>query len=347
MQYFLKIYYLDNYILTPISIGIVSEYKKHFYAEFNNFKPYKCKDQWIIDNVIPKLGSFELGGNTFPTEKESNKSIITRLTEYFKDCRDDKADNFWSNNDSDYQWVLFCRIFGGKDKIPEFSFKKIMYSPNGEDKVVGHALEDAKSQFTSKSGLRYQDHHNTPPRGDNDLHEDLGDWHPFDLHVPGRDIDIAGQPIDETVQARIGGVNQDHLIGEPVALDGGGPTIADNLNNIYDAPEARNVIEGLTQGLNTPARADELMNPHFRPGENWLTSQPPNDTVRPFPLTVNNQAPNAEWQVVQLPGNINECLNALDNDNGNEGGIYPTGLANLDVNPAIPPDIIAGLTTGP
>ena len=41
---------------TPISIGIVSEDGKRFYAEFTDYDESQC-DDWIKENVIKKLGA--------------------------------------------------------------------------------------------------------------------------------------------------------------------------------------------------------------------------------------------------------------------------------------------------
>lgn len=58
---------------TPISIGIVSEDGKKFYAEFEDYDKSQC-DDWIKENVISNL-KFELAiGETF-WEREHNGNV--------------------------------------------------------------------------------------------------------------------------------------------------------------------------------------------------------------------------------------------------------------------------------
>lgn len=61
---------------TPISIGIVSEDGKKFYAEFTDYDKSQC-DDWIKDNVINKLKfELELGEHFWEREHDRNVEAI-------------------------------------------------------------------------------------------------------------------------------------------------------------------------------------------------------------------------------------------------------------------------------
>lgn len=103
----------------PISIGLVDENNKKFYAEFNDYKNgiLDRDRKWIMSNIIPNLlygkihNDYELcewyhyGDTNFIKEK-----IKKWLSEY---------DNIeiWSDCYA-YDWVLFCQLFGHAFNIP-------------------------------------------------------------------------------------------------------------------------------------------------------------------------------------------------------------------------------------
>lgn len=120
---------------TLISIGIVSDCGKFFYAEFNDYNEEDL-DQWILENVIKNLEMKE------PTEGEdeeftairsndnpvgdlykgfslkmrgSKREISTWLETWIKQFPEVQI---WSDCLS-YDWVLFCDLFGGALRIPE------------------------------------------------------------------------------------------------------------------------------------------------------------------------------------------------------------------------------------
>lgn len=119
-----------------ISIGLVSECGKTFYAELNDFDENQV-DEWLQKNVIDKLRFKE------PKEGEDNHYIATRSIDnkppsnlyksYSLELREDRGIvafhlmvwlkqfekvEIWSDCLA-YDWVLFCELFGGAFSTPE------------------------------------------------------------------------------------------------------------------------------------------------------------------------------------------------------------------------------------
>lgn len=103
---------------TLISIGLVDENGKTFYAEFSDYDESQC-DDWIKENVINnlKLGKYEhFSVSQENTEVYGSKNFIMKhlsnwLSEYdevelISDC-------------CHYDMVLFIDIFGGAFDIPK------------------------------------------------------------------------------------------------------------------------------------------------------------------------------------------------------------------------------------
>lgn len=108
---------------TLISIGIVSEDGRSFYAEFTDYDKSQVND-WVKENVISKLSILNLGFDTYlpPFSKdyclvrgttETIKNELEKWLSYFKE-----GIEIWSDCLA-YDWVLFCDIFGGAQNIPE------------------------------------------------------------------------------------------------------------------------------------------------------------------------------------------------------------------------------------
>ena len=111
---------------TLISLGIISDNNKTFYAEFTDFDVSQC-DHWIFDNVVKKLtlcgktgtcyindeNNIQICNKTFTIKKE-----LERWLEQFDQVE------MWSDCLS-YDWVLFNDLFGTAFNIP----KNIYYIP--------------------------------------------------------------------------------------------------------------------------------------------------------------------------------------------------------------------------
>ncbi len=127
---------------TLISIGIVSECGKTFYAELNDFDPSQI-DDWLQENVIDKLmfqppilgekdayEAYRSNENPIGNDLYKSYSIKLRcnkealaieLTKWLSQF--DKVE-IWSDCLS-YDWVLFNQIFGHAFNIP----KNVYYIP--------------------------------------------------------------------------------------------------------------------------------------------------------------------------------------------------------------------------
>ena len=110
---------------TPISIGLISEDGRTFYAEFTDYDKSQI-DEWLQENVINNLltKSYSSGDitslNTYMVV--GNKDFIkTHLTKWLAQFNEVEM---WSDCLA-YDWVLFCELYGHAFKIP----KNIYYIP--------------------------------------------------------------------------------------------------------------------------------------------------------------------------------------------------------------------------
>lgn len=112
---------------TLISLGLVSECGKTFYAEFTDYDKSQV-DSWIEENVIKKLTlqNFDFEKNYLPY---SDSVIFKGNTQEIKNALEHWLHQFgevemWSDCLS-YDWVLFCQIWGHAFNVP----KTIYYIP--------------------------------------------------------------------------------------------------------------------------------------------------------------------------------------------------------------------------
>ena len=114
---------------TIISIGLVSDDNKSFYAEFTDYDQSQI-DEWLQTNVIDNLLLKEItdetyskiATNTSSTYVKGNSSFIKmRLEEWLSQF---DSIEMWSDCLS-YDWVLFSQIWGHAFNIP----KNILYIP--------------------------------------------------------------------------------------------------------------------------------------------------------------------------------------------------------------------------
>ena len=98
-----------------MSIGMITEDGKEFYAELNdftNFNRHNMIDPWILENVIPQF----TGENV--VNKDQLKSQINKFIEPHNRVE------MWSDCLA-YDWVLFNQIWGHAFNLP----KNINYIP--------------------------------------------------------------------------------------------------------------------------------------------------------------------------------------------------------------------------
>ena len=102
---------------TLISIGLVDENDRTFYAEFSDFNIFQC-DEWIHENVIKhlKLGKYEhYGLNVNNTEVYGSKEFIKeKLSDWLSQYDEVEL----VSDCCHYDMVLFIDIFGGAFDIP-------------------------------------------------------------------------------------------------------------------------------------------------------------------------------------------------------------------------------------
>lgn len=117
-------YYIDTEfierpgLLELISIGIVSEDGREFYAVSSEFDAAEC-NEWVLANVIPKIAR---------DHREMKAQIRDRLLNFIGDT----LPEFWGYF-ADYDWVLFCWILGRMIDLPKgwpmfcLDLKQVMY----------------------------------------------------------------------------------------------------------------------------------------------------------------------------------------------------------------------------
>lgn len=104
MKYFFDTeFYEDGYAIHLISIGIVGEDGREYYAETTSALPLAQKNLWLIQNVLPHLsGPYLFRG-------EIAKEIIAFVGE---------KPEFWAYY-ADYDWVALCQLYGSMIDLPE------------------------------------------------------------------------------------------------------------------------------------------------------------------------------------------------------------------------------------
>lgn len=141
MKYFLDQEFIEGFhkpifgkkrhFIDLISIGIMCEDGREYYAISNEFNP-KDADDWVRDNVISKLESKSThrSGLLTPTMRiagpiwKSKEQIKNELLTFFG-CKRDQL--FYRAPEgielygyyADYDWVLFCSLFGRMIDLPK------------------------------------------------------------------------------------------------------------------------------------------------------------------------------------------------------------------------------------
>lgn len=146
---------------TLISIGLVSECGKTFYAEFNDYDKSQV-DDWIKQNVINKLekpdnksaleSAYALGTKNGSLKVFGNSDGIKKYLEDWFTQFD--SIEIWSDCLS-YDWVLFCETFGGAFGIP----KNVYYIPFDICtlfKVKGIDPDISREEFAGTNRLNFK-----------------------------------------------------------------------------------------------------------------------------------------------------------------------------------------------
>lgn len=108
MRYFIDTEFIDGKIIDLISIDIVSENNRTYYA-INQDCDYFKASKWVKENIIYKLKSYLTVEEYYKLYKNKNQ-IKQDIIEFI----DDKPE-FWGYY-SAYDWVVFCQLFGDLPK---------------------------------------------------------------------------------------------------------------------------------------------------------------------------------------------------------------------------------------
>ena len=140
---------------TLISIGIVAENGKKFYATFNDYDKHQV-DSWLQENVIKNLEYIDEDENTTVIWNMDKKYIADHIELWLKygvlEDKDEKIE-VWSDCLA-YDWVLFCQLFGHAFNIPKtlyyipFDICTLMYA-KGVDSDIN------REQFVGIEGKKH------------------------------------------------------------------------------------------------------------------------------------------------------------------------------------------------
>lgn len=171
MKYFLDTEFIeDGKTIDLISIGMVCEDGRELYLQNLECEFEKASD-WVVENVFPGLTDFKLDIVEFQTlafRKRIFKPIVPTQLDYhsvwqFRNSIAERIKN-WIAHDTDpefwgyyadYDWVVFCQLFGKMINLPR-SFPKYckdikqlcvdLGNPKLPEQTSGehNALEDAR-----------------------------------------------------------------------------------------------------------------------------------------------------------------------------------------------------------
>ncbi len=98
-----------------ISLSLVSECGKSFYAVFNDFELQQCSP-FVKETIIPDIQNIQQN-NTLEAFKikDNTLNIVSALKTWLNQF---EAIQMWADVPH-YDWVLFCELFGGALHIPE------------------------------------------------------------------------------------------------------------------------------------------------------------------------------------------------------------------------------------
>ena len=111
-------------LTTPISIAMVAEDGRSFYAEFTDFDKFQI-DDYVRQHVLTKrlLSDFNVGTDYQPDSNEvimkgDIDKIFTAVTKWLTVYAEDGV-QMWGDMLA-YDWVLFINIFGSGQALPSF-----------------------------------------------------------------------------------------------------------------------------------------------------------------------------------------------------------------------------------
>lgn len=121
----------DGNKLWPISLGVVSDDGREYYAEAPDAREIAASDPWLRDNVLPHLDDVNIRA---ANDREMGADLVRFVNP-------DKSVRFWGYYVS-WDWYLTCRLYG-----------LMLNNP------LGHRANDI-AQEAQRLGIRFQT--NTP-----------------------------------------------------------------------------------------------------------------------------------------------------------------------------------------
>jgi hypothetical protein len=171
LKFFLDTEFIETGRYIPLhllSIGIVSEFDETFYAE--SFQaPFELANDWVKENVFPHLRTLsEPIPSAFPFVTYEPNWFGNQILKYIQyTCAkfatkynfsiDEIKPEFWGYF-CDYDWVLFCQLFGTMVDLPKgFPYYcndlKQLMKFLGEDRSLDE-LTDRKSNHNALSDAK-------------------------------------------------------------------------------------------------------------------------------------------------------------------------------------------------
>jgi len=99
----------DGRTIDPISLGMVTLGGRSLYIEFDFDERKVRQNEWVWRNVVPKL--------TWPSDKRlSISKARAQILEFVSPETTPSFFGFYA----DYDWVLFCRLFGRMVDLPSY-----------------------------------------------------------------------------------------------------------------------------------------------------------------------------------------------------------------------------------
>lgn len=119
MKYFLDTeFYEDGTIIDLISIGIVAEDGREFYAVSREAELHNVSD-WLRQNVLPQLPSY--GDKAWMCRADIRSSLYSFVSHKNPDgeLQVDVTPEFWGYY-ADYDWICVCQLFGTMMNLPRY-----------------------------------------------------------------------------------------------------------------------------------------------------------------------------------------------------------------------------------
>lgn len=130
----------DGRVIELISIGLVSDDGREYYAVSKEFDPERC-NEWVRANVLPLLPPRDFGG--WKTRME----IATDIRELV--LEDGSEPEFWAYF-ADYDWVVLCQLYGRMVDLPKgFPF----WCRDLKQRMAGRGIK--KEMMPSQSGAEH------------------------------------------------------------------------------------------------------------------------------------------------------------------------------------------------